>query len=55
VVGVIAFQRLPVTIFMANYGWILEVPLAIGVVTDGVLALSLCYYLNGWRGDGFER
>jgi hypothetical protein len=56
VVGAIACARpIPVVVFMNEYGWIVEVLLVIGAVTDIILILGLCYYLIAWRGDGFER
>ncbi|KAF7344068.1 Glycoside hydrolase [Mycena venus] len=56
VVGAIACARpIPVIVFIDEYGWIVEVLLVIGAVTDIILVLGLCYYLSAWRGDGFER
>ncbi|KAJ7346422.1 hypothetical protein DFH08DRAFT_937594 [Mycena albidolilacea] len=56
VVGAIACARpISVVVLMNEYGWIVEVLLVIGAVTDIILVLGLCYYLSAWREDGFER
>ncbi|KAJ6566434.1 hypothetical protein B0H19DRAFT_1257649 [Mycena capillaripes] len=55
IVGSIACQQMPITVFMNEWGWMLEIMLGVGVVTDITLVLGLCYHLSAWRGDGFER
>ncbi|KAJ6595198.1 hypothetical protein DFH09DRAFT_159932 [Mycena vulgaris] len=53
--GTIALQRMPVTEFVEEWGWLIICLLVTGVVTDVILVISLCYYLSAWRGDGFIR
>ncbi|KAJ7209868.1 hypothetical protein B0H12DRAFT_1157724 [Mycena haematopus] len=53
--GVIALQRISLTAFIQEWGWIIEILLAVGAITDVLLVAGLCYYLKSWRGDGFER
>jgi len=55
VLAEVAFRRMPVLTFVDRYGWILVCLLVVGVVTDFILVVSLCYYLSAWRGDGFIR
>ncbi|KAJ7350036.1 hypothetical protein DFH08DRAFT_863467 [Mycena albidolilacea] len=55
VAGTIALQHVPVTVYIDKWGWIIEIMLVIGAITDILLVLGLCYYLSEWRGEGFVR
>ncbi|KAJ7453480.1 hypothetical protein FB451DRAFT_669259 [Mycena latifolia] len=51
----VAFRRMPILTFVEDWGWLIVALLIVGVVTDVILVLSLCYHLSAWRGDGFIR
>ncbi|KAJ7112807.1 hypothetical protein C8R43DRAFT_133177 [Mycena crocata] len=53
--GVIILRHTTVSDFIENWGWMIVTMLVVGVATDIILVLSLCYYLSAWRGDGFKR
>ncbi|KAJ7020172.1 hypothetical protein C8F04DRAFT_309753 [Mycena alexandri] len=53
--GTIALRRMPVLLFVEQWGWLVAVLLIVGVVTDIILVFSLCFHLSAWRGDGFQR
>jgi len=55
IVGIIAYSGITVTAFIQDWGWIMEICLVIGAVTDILLVIGLCYYLKSWRGDGLDR
>ncbi|KAJ7506013.1 hypothetical protein B0H11DRAFT_2272277 [Mycena galericulata] len=51
----IAFRRMPILAFVSDWGWLIECVLVVGVVTDLILVIALCYHLSTWRGEGFIR
>ncbi|KAJ7729756.1 hypothetical protein B0H16DRAFT_1734059 [Mycena metata] len=55
VLGTIALGRMPVLLFVEEWGWLVALLLILGVVTDIILVISLCFQLSTWRGDGFQR
>lgn len=50
-----ALRRMPVLTFVEAWGWLIVALLVIGVATDLILVVSLCYQLSTWRGEGFIR
>ncbi|KAJ7200450.1 hypothetical protein C8J57DRAFT_1103615 [Mycena rebaudengoi] len=51
----VALGHITVFEFMEEWGWLVATLLMVGVATDLILVVGLCYYLTAWRGDGFKR
>ncbi|PPQ66059.1 hypothetical protein CVT24_000241 [Panaeolus cyanescens] len=53
--SIVAFHRLTIEDYMAHWSWLLTSILVVGACADVILAGSLCFYLNQWKGAGFQR